>query len=100
MAQHLKQHPGISGPDGLPYHEALTKETHFFEGVLGRRHASSPTLYRSFFPTVVAQWWAQAVRGVPNVRASITLLGSRAASPAGQTRLTRRHAAACAVDVL
>lgn len=32
LAEHLRAHPALSGPVGLPYHEALAKETHFFEG--------------------------------------------------------------------
>lgn len=32
LAGHMRSHAGISGPAGLPYHEALSKETHFFEG--------------------------------------------------------------------
>ena len=38
LAELLKRHPALSGVDGLPYHEALSKESHFFEGrgVAGR----------------------------------------------------------------
>lgn len=60
----LQLHPGISGLDGMPWHETMTKEAHFFEGVLGRRCAHQGWLYRSFFPTVLSKWWAEAVRGV------------------------------------
>lgn len=67
LAEHLKRHPAISGPAGLPYHEALSKESHFFEGVLGRHQAHSATLYRSFFPCVMARWWAEVVQRVDKV---------------------------------
>lgn len=62
MAEYLLQHPGMSALDGLPWHPILTKESHFFNGALGRRAASSPTLYRSFFPTVLTRWWRECVR--------------------------------------
>lgn len=68
LAEHLKQHPAISGVDGLPYHEALRKESHFFSGILGRSNAHSAAAYRSFFPTVMRRWWAEAVCGVDKVR--------------------------------
>ncbi|KAL0031835.1 hypothetical protein WJX79_010384 [Trebouxia sp. C0005] len=64
LANHLKQHPALSGLDGLPWHESLSKESHFFNGVLGRSHASSALLYRSFFPTILCRWWAEYIRGV------------------------------------
>ncbi len=32
LAEHLKRHPALSGTAGLPYHETLSKESHFFEG--------------------------------------------------------------------
>ena len=67
LANHLKQHPALSGMDGLPWHESLSKETHFFNGVLGRSHASSALLYRSFFPTILCRWWSEYIRGVGKV---------------------------------
>ena len=67
LANCLKLHPAISGMDGLPWHEALSKESHFFNGVFGPNHASSATLYRSFFPTMLCRWWAEHIRGVKKV---------------------------------
>ncbi|DBB06697.1 TPA: hypothetical protein ACH3X1_012200 [Trebouxia sp. C0004] len=64
LANQLKQHPALSGVDGLPWHESLSKESHFFNGVLGRSHASSALLYRSFFPTILCRWWSENIRGV------------------------------------
>jgi hypothetical protein len=61
LAQYLMQHPAISGIDGLPYDPALSKESHFFNGVLGPKRAYSTTMYRSFFPTVVTRWWREVV---------------------------------------
>eukprot|EP00798_Chlamydomonas_sp_ICE-L_P001763 gene1763-33177_t len=51
LAEHLKRHPALSSIVGLPYHETLNKESHYFTGVLGRHNAHSARLYRSFFPT-------------------------------------------------
>ncbi|GLC48240.1 hypothetical protein PLESTB_000074200 [Pleodorina starrii] len=65
LAEHLRTHPGLSATAGLPYHEALAKESHFFQGVYGRSCASSRLLYRSCFPTVVTRWWHEVVRGAP-----------------------------------
>lgn len=62
LASYLTQHPGFRALDGLPWHPVLNKESHFFNGSLGRWSASSPTLYRSFFPTVVTRWWVECVR--------------------------------------
>ena len=67
LANHLKQHPALSGLDGLPWHESLSKESHFFNGVLGCSHASSALLYRSFFPTILCHWWSEYIRGVEKV---------------------------------
>lgn len=67
LANCLKLHPAISGMDGLPWHEALSKESHYFNGVFGPAHASSAVLYSSFFPTVLCRWWAEHVRGVKKV---------------------------------
>lgn len=55
LASYLRAHPGISGISGMPGHEAFGKESHFFGGMLGRGAASSATLYRSFFPTVMTR---------------------------------------------
>ena len=63
LAQYLMQHPAISGIDGLPYDPALSKESHFFNGVLGPRTTHSRLLYRSFFPTVLTRWWNEVVKG-------------------------------------
>ncbi|WIA13844.1 hypothetical protein OEZ85_002418 [Tetradesmus obliquus] len=65
LASYLRAHPGISGISGMPGHEAFGKESHFFGGMLGRGAASSATLYRSSFPTIMTRWWAEVVRGVP-----------------------------------
>ena len=62
LAQYLMQHPAISGIDGLPYDPSLSKESHFFNGVLGANHAYSRTMYRSFFPTIVTRWWCEVVK--------------------------------------
>ena len=61
MASYLMEHPAISGIDGLKWQAALGKESHFFQGVLGRRTTHSKTLYRSFFPTMVTRWWKEVV---------------------------------------
>lgn len=66
LSAELKKCPGISGLDGLPFHPALTKESHFFQGICGRKWAHQGFLYRSFFPTVLARWWAEVVLGVRN----------------------------------
>ncbi|KAI3436813.1 hypothetical protein D9Q98_006223 [Chlorella vulgaris] len=63
MANHLHRHPAISGIDGLTWHEALSKESHFFSGALGRHSgASSAAIYRSYFPTVLQRWWVERVK--------------------------------------
>jgi hypothetical protein len=62
LASYMMQHPGISGLDGMPWHPLLSKESHFFNGILGPKNAASPTLYRSFFPTVLTRWWIERVR--------------------------------------
>ncbi len=67
LANQLKQHPALSGLDGLPWHESLSKESHYFNGVLGCGHASSALLYRSFFPTILCRWWSENIRGVEKV---------------------------------
>lgn len=78
LANCLKLHPAISGMDGLPWHEALSKESHFFNGVFGPNHASSATLYRSFFPTLLCRWWAEHVRGVKKVHLLMCSVAKRA----------------------
>ncbi|KAG2433221.1 hypothetical protein HXX76_008291 [Chlamydomonas incerta] len=65
LAEHLKSHPGLSATAGLPYHEALAKESHFLQGVYGRHHAHSRALYRSCFPTLITRWWHEVVRRAP-----------------------------------
>jgi hypothetical protein len=55
MSTYLQAHPGISGLAGMPGNETFQKESHFFGGILGRGTASSSTLYRSFFPTVLTR---------------------------------------------
>lgn len=60
---YLAQHPAVAALDGLPWHPALSKESHFFNGVLGRNSASSRTLYRSFFPTFLMRWWKERICG-------------------------------------
>lgn len=62
LASYLMQHPAISGVDGLPWDPALSKESHFFNGVLGPRSTRSKMMYRSFFPTIVTRWWREVVR--------------------------------------
>lgn len=64
LAAHLKRHPALSSLCGLPFHETLTKESHYFNGVYGPNHAASATWYRSFFPTVFTRWWREKVVGV------------------------------------
>ncbi|KAK9823980.1 hypothetical protein WJX72_006752 [[Myrmecia] bisecta] len=61
LANHLKRHPAIGGLAGLPWHETLSKESHYFNGVFGAKHAYSAALYRSFFPTILSRWWAEVV---------------------------------------
>lgn len=68
LADHLKRHPAIGCIDGLPWHPVLRKESHYFNGVLGKAHAHSAFLYRSFFPTILAKWWAERIVGVQKVR--------------------------------
>jgi hypothetical protein len=62
LAEALLRHPAIVGIDGIKSNPVFKKESHFFNGVLGRRNAASPMLYRSFFPTIVTRWWREAVR--------------------------------------
>lgn len=63
LAAQLLRHPALSSVDGLPWHPALAAQSYFFSGVLGRKAgASSPTLYRSFFPTLLTRWWRERVR--------------------------------------
>jgi hypothetical protein len=38
-----------------PLQKALSKESHFFGGILGRGSAAGAALYRSFFPTVLTR---------------------------------------------
>lgn len=57
LSQYLMQHPQICGIDGLPFDETLSKESHFFMGVLGKGTTGSKRLYASFFPTSVYIWW-------------------------------------------
>lgn len=64
LANYMKLHPALSGIDGLPWHEVLSKESHYYNGILGRNSACSKTMYKSFFPTVFTRWWAECVRGV------------------------------------
>ena len=61
MASYLMQHKAISGIDGLPWDPSLSKESHFFNGVLGPRTTHSKLMYRSFFPTVLTRWWREVV---------------------------------------
>jgi hypothetical protein len=55
LASYLRCHPGVSGISGMPGHEAFSKESHFFGGMLGRHTTTSTALYRSFFPTVMTR---------------------------------------------
>ena len=87
LANCLKLHPAISGMDGLPWHEALSKESHFFHGVFGPNHASSATLYRSFFPTILCRWWAEHVRGVKKVHLLMCSVAERALLPSIQVHM-------------
>lgn len=59
LANRLRDHPAMLGIDGVRGHEALRKESHFFAGCLGKDAAHQPWLYRSFFPTLVEEWWAE-----------------------------------------
>ena len=58
-----------------PPPQALSKESHFFSGALGRHCASSTAAYRSYFPTELRRWWVERVlragkvRGVCGLRA-------------------------------
>jgi hypothetical protein len=69
LANYLKQHPALGSVIGPPLKETLTKESHFFSGVLGRHTTNSRALYRSFFPSVICRWWAEVIRGVHQVMA-------------------------------
>eukprot|EP00879_Flechtneria_rotunda_P005806 GHRR01006110.1.p1 GENE.GHRR01006110.1~~GHRR01006110.1.p1 ORF type:complete len:432 (+),score=93.29 GHRR01006110.1:312-1607(+) len=64
MASYLTTHPAISGLAGMPGNEVFSKESHFFNGILGRSSTNSRLLYKSFFPTIISRWWAEAVLGV------------------------------------
>jgi hypothetical protein len=55
LAAYLRCHPGVSGISSMPGHEAFSKESHFFGGMLGRGTTHSATLYRSFFPTAMTR---------------------------------------------
>jgi len=59
----LKLHPDVRGIDGVPLHEALTKESHFFSGVFGRHYAHQTWLYQTFFPSWFTRWWVEVVHG-------------------------------------
>lgn len=80
MANHLHRHPAISGIDGLTWHEALSKESHFFSGALGRHSgASSAAIYRSYFPTVLQRWWVERVKRAGKVRGAVVCTARAAA---------------------
>lgn len=104
LANQLKQHPALSGLDGLPWHEALSKESHFFNGVLGPSHASSATLYKSFFPTILCKWWSEYVRGVEKVQQvvlSCLWLTSTQSSPCAASNCTSvLYCYLCAIQLL
>eukprot|EP00210_Caulerpa_lentillifera_P001312 g1262.t1 len=61
LANHLKRHLAIDSISGLPWHETLSKESHYFNGVFGSSQCASATLYRSFFPTFFRRWWVEVV---------------------------------------
>lgn len=65
LANHLKRHSAIDSISGLPWHETLSKESHFFNGVFGAKNSTSATLYRSFFPTCFRRWWVEVVLRQP-----------------------------------
>lgn len=52
--------PALDAAPARP--EALSKESHFFGGLLGHGSASSAALYRSCFPTIITRWVG---RGTP-----------------------------------
>ena len=67
LASYLLKNRSVVGVEGVSWHPALSKESYFFNGILGRYSgAFSPTLYRSFFPTVLTRWWRQAVLRAPS----------------------------------
>jgi hypothetical protein len=63
MASYLMKHPAVRGLDGLKWDATLSKETHFFSGILGRCTTGSKRLYQSFFPSIVERWWCEKVQG-------------------------------------
>ena len=67
LSNYLKQHPAIGSVVGPPLNDTLTKESHFFSGVLGRYSTDKTLLYRTFFPTTLVSWWAEVVKGVEQV---------------------------------
>ncbi|GBF88784.1 hypothetical protein Rsub_01685 [Raphidocelis subcapitata] len=69
LAAYLRLHPDLAGIAGMPGHEALGKESHFFGGILGPAAAGAraAALYRSFFPTVLTAWWRAAARGAASL---------------------------------
>jgi hypothetical protein len=72
LSQYLMQHPQIFGIDGLPYDETLSKESHFFMGILGKNTTGNKRLYSSFFPTFLYVWWKTRV--YPRVAGNVHFL--------------------------
>lgn len=64
MASYLLKHPAVRGLDGLSWDPTLSKETHFFTGILGKGTTGSKSMYQSFFPTCVERWWCESVQGM------------------------------------
>lgn len=56
LSNHLQKVPGVAGLDGLPFHETLRKESHFFLGSAGAHRAHQRWIYRSYFPTLLVRW--------------------------------------------
>ncbi|WPT17529.1 hypothetical protein PSENEW3_00005532 [Picochlorum sp. SENEW3] len=61
LATYLLRHQGVVGLDGLPWDATLSKESHFFMGILGRDTTGSKRWYASFFPTYIELWWKEKV---------------------------------------
>lgn len=70
-SHHAREHGAAAGcfpapssqrAPAAPGPQTLEKESHHFQGALGRRAASSKAAYRSYFPTVLRRWWVERVR--------------------------------------
>lgn len=70
--------------------QTLEKESHHFQGALGRRAAASKLAYRSYFPTVLRRWWVERVRRAGKV--SICLSVRKRWAPGWSTMSARLFA--------